>query len=55
MKMLRNLLINRLTENIPNIYFNGHPAETLPNTVNFSIHGFEGEAIRLLLLLDEQE
>ena len=52
-KKLRDLLINKLSENIGNIYFNGHPSQTLPNTVNFSMHGMEGEAIRLLLLLDE--
>ena len=32
---------------IPNIKFNGHPQDTLPNTLNVSFPGAEGEAILL--------
>jgi cysteine desulfurase len=34
-------------------YINGHPDQRLPGHLSFSFHGFEGETIRLLLLLDE--
>jgi cysteine desulfurase len=34
---------------IPDIKFNGHPVESLPNTLNVSFFGAEGEAILLYL------
>lgn len=47
-------LINTLSKDIDGVYFNGDLKQRLPNNVNFCIKGLEGEAIRLLLLLDEQ-
>jgi cysteine desulfurase len=50
---LRDRLICNLFENVDGIYLNGHPTNRLPNNVNIGISGFEGETIRLLLLLDD--
>jgi cysteine desulfurase len=36
-----------LLEKVPNIKINGHPVDTLPNTLNVSFPGAEGEAILL--------
>jgi cysteine desulfurase len=44
---LRNRLRDGLTAAIPNIKINGHPADVLPNTLNISFPGAEGEAILL--------
>ena len=44
---LRNKLKEGLTGAIPNIIVNGHAVETLPNTLNVSFPGAEGEAILL--------
>jgi len=41
-----------LEEKIPNIKINGHPVDVLPNTLNVSFPGAEGEAI--LLSMDMQ-
>jgi len=49
---LRDRLRNGLTEKIPNIKINGHPVDVLPNTLNVSFPGAEGEAI--LLSMDMQ-
>ena len=51
---LRNGLSDFLFENFENAYINGHSENRLPGLVNFSLHGLEGETIRLLLLLDEK-
>lgn len=51
--ILRDKLIYNLFENVDGIYLNGHPTNRLPNNVNIGISGFEGETIRLLLLLDD--
>lgn len=45
---LRDLIIAR----IPNVKINGHPVEVLPNTLNVSFPGAEGEAILLSLDLE---
>ncbi len=37
---------------IPDITFNGHPEQTLANTLNVSFHGAEGEAVLLYLDLE---
>ena len=50
---LRDRIIDRVLEKIPTAYLNGHRRERLPNNVNFGFHGLEGEAIKLLLMLDE--
>lgn len=47
---LRDLLIDGLLERIPSARLNGHPTERLPNNVNISFDGVEGEP--LLLNLD---
>jgi len=50
---LRDRIINKVLEEIPSAYLNGHRWERLPNNINFGFHGLEGEAIKLLLMLDE--
>jgi len=49
---LRNRLRSGLLEKIPHIKINGHPDDVLPNTLNVSFPGAEGEAI--LLSMDMQ-
>jgi len=49
---LRDRLKNGLLENIPNVKINGHPVDVLPNTLNVSFSGAEGESI--LLCMDMQ-
>jgi cysteine desulfurase len=44
---LRNRLREGLLEKIPHIKINGHPGDVLPNTLNVSFPGAEGEAILL--------
>ncbi|MDR2718555.1 MAG: cysteine desulfurase [Treponema sp.] len=44
---LRDKLRDGLMEAIPNIKINGHPTDVLPNTLNVSFPGAEGEAILL--------
>ena len=44
---LRTKLRDGLLANIPNIKINGHPVDVLPNTLNVSFPGAEGEAILL--------
>lgn len=48
---LRDYFIKRLTAEIPKTFLNGHPAKRLPNNVNVSVLGAEGESI--VLYLDE--
>jgi cysteine desulfurase len=50
--VLRDKLRQGLTEKIPNIKINGHPKDILPNTLNISFPGAEGESI--LLSMDMQ-
>ena len=49
---LRDRLRQGIEKNIPNIKINGHPVDILPNTLNISFPGAEGEAI--LLSMDMQ-
>jgi len=49
---LRDKLRRGLVEKIPNITINGHPTDVLPNTLNVSFPGAEGESI--LLSMDMQ-
>jgi cysteine desulfurase len=51
MIVLRDYFINTIIKDIPNIYLNGSRKSRLPNNINISIKGVEGES--LLLLLDE--
>jgi len=46
---LRDDLWRGIDENSDNVYLNGHPTERLPNNLNFSIEGIEGEATLLAL------
>ena len=52
MSVLRDKLRSGLLEKIPNIKINGHPKDVLPNTLNVSFPGAEGESI--LLSMDMQ-
>ncbi len=51
-RALRDRIIAEITRRIPDSILNGHPTERLPNNVNFSFDGVEGESI--LLGLDLQ-
>jgi len=51
---LKNQLIGYLSDRFDTFYINGDPALSLPGLLNFSFHGMEGEAIRLLLEMDDQ-
>ncbi|MDR1211564.1 MAG: cysteine desulfurase [Spirochaetaceae bacterium] len=46
---LRDRLREGLFKTIPNIKMNGHPEDTVPNTLNVSFPGAEGESILLSL------
>lgn len=49
---LRALLRDLIVERIPNVRINGHPEHILPNTLNVSFPGAEGESILLSLDLE---
>lgn len=49
---LRNYFIKWLTIEIPKTFLNGHPQKRLPNNINISILGVEGESV--ILYLDEK-
>ncbi len=49
--VLRDYFIKRLIAEIPKTFLNGHPKIRLPNNINVSILGTEGESI--VLYLDE--
>ncbi len=44
---LRDQIVQRVLAEIPGTGLNGHPTERLPNNINFSFEGVEGEAILL--------
>lgn len=48
---LRDYFIRRLTSEIPHVFLNGDPIHRMPNNVNVSVLGIEGEA--MLLWLDK--
>jgi len=50
MRNLRDYLIKRVLDEIPNSRLNGHPTKRLCNNANFSFRNVEGES--LLMLLD---
>lgn len=50
---LRDLMIHEVSRRIPNAWLNGDRYARLPNNVNFSFEGIEGET--LLLLLDAKD
>jgi len=49
---LRDKLKDGLSNKIPDIKINGHPVDVLPNTLNVSFAGAEGEAILLSMDLE---
>ena len=51
---LRERLVEGITEAIDNVYFIGHPYFRLPGHLCLGFAGQEGEAVKLLLALDEQ-
>jgi cysteine desulfurase len=53
LSLLREKIASFICTNYGNAYINGHPDQRLPGHLSFSFHGFEGETIRLLFLLDE--
>ncbi|MDR2403494.1 MAG: cysteine desulfurase [Spirochaetaceae bacterium] len=55
MRALRVRLRDGLLANIPDIKINGHPDDVLPNTLNVSFPGAEGESILLALDLSGVE
>ncbi len=52
MRGLRERLRSGIAASVPDVRFNGHPTEVLPNTLNVSFPGAEGEAILLSLDLE---
>lgn len=46
---LRDYLIDRIEKQIPGAVLNGHRTKRLPNNVNFSFEGMEGETILIML------
>ncbi len=49
---LRDYMIKKIQKEIPKTKLNGHPTKRLPNNINFSFYGIEGES--LLLMLNEK-
>jgi cysteine desulfurase len=47
-------LIVSLNTQFENVYFNGSPEQRTPGILNFAFSGQEGEAIRMLLMLDDE-
>ncbi len=45
--VLRDRIINDVIASIPDARLNGHPTDRLPNNINFSFEGVEGESILL--------
>ncbi|HWR10683.1 MAG TPA: cysteine desulfurase family protein [Rectinemataceae bacterium] len=52
LRSLRAMLRDGLVAAIPHVKVNGHPTEVLPNTLNISFPGAEGESILLSLDLE---
>jgi cysteine desulfurase len=53
-KHMSEKLILRLSNEFENVYFNGSQEQRVPGIVNFAFSGQEGQAIRVLLMLDEE-
>ena len=49
---LKQRLRQGIAERIPDVWFNGHPTDCVPNTLNVSFDGVEGEALLLYLDLE---
>ena len=52
LRTLRTMLRDGLVARIPHVKVNGHPTDVLPNTLNISFPGAEGESILLSLDLE---
>jgi cysteine desulfurase len=52
LRVLRGKLRDGVLERVPDVRVNGHPTEVLPNTIDISFPGAEGEAILLSLDLE---
>ncbi len=52
LQVLKSVLKRGIEEKIPDVEFNGHPADCLAGTLNVSFTGAEGEAILLYLDLE---
>jgi cysteine desulfurase len=50
---MRNRILQWVLADIPGAYLNGHSTWRLPNNINLGFEGLEGEAMKLLLELDE--
>jgi cysteine desulfurase len=48
-KAIRDRLVERVLDEIPDSHLNGHPTERLPNNAHFRFEGVEGEAMVLSL------
>ena len=46
-RALRDRIVQRVLAEIPDARLNGHPTDRLPNNVNFSFEGVEGESVLL--------
>ena len=46
---LRDAFIKGISDHVPDALLNGHPTRRLPNNINFSFEGLEGESILLTL------
>ncbi|MEZ3507623.1 MAG: cysteine desulfurase NifS [Lachnospiraceae bacterium] len=46
---LRDYLINRIEQRVPGAVLNGHRRKRLPNSVNISVEGIEGETMLIML------
>ena len=44
-RRLRDMIIEGVVERIPDATLNGHPSRRLPNSINFSFSGVEGEPV----------
>ncbi len=52
---LHNYALHELMQKVSGFYINGDIHQRIPQIINFSIEGMEGEMIRLLFLLDESD
>jgi len=53
LRQWRDEVIDLILRTIPGAHLHGHPTQRLPNNINVTFAGREGEGIRLLLALDE--
>ncbi|RLI67550.1 cysteine desulfurase NifS, partial [Candidatus Heimdallarchaeota archaeon] len=51
-RSIKNRIIKRVLEEIPNSYLNGHPEKSLPNIMNIRFDFVEGESVLALLDLE---